>query len=622
MTSLAFSLLALLPLSLQQATSTTGRAPERPSPRSAPAAQAVLVSYGEYVTQTGVGAGGADVSEIEPGLSDYGHDMDVSAGRRLADDFNVPSNQTWDIDSFRWITYQVGAPTTGTVTGMGLALWTSDPLLGGPPAYTGPANSLVTQTWTGVYRVQAPNLTDSSRALIEVVCGALWAPKLGAGTYWIDAAATGSLPGGPYASVRVPRLGTDNARQFSAGTWSALTDTQSGLSQDLLFALGGRASAASVITYCSSKPSSLPNCVPTVTAIGEPYCLASQGLLLQCAPVPGRNVGLFFYTLGGPGGPVNTPYGQLCLNGAAGIFRVLLNGNLPWAGTPNAGGTLGACDGAYLLDFNRYFALQVGNPALICGSTVNGQFWYRDPANPGAANFSQAAQFTMTSNPPPPNAPSGQSVSPTSGGEGTVLTITGSGFGSSPGDLKVLLSDGIGFADVTTASDTTLSATIFAAATTSPVGAVTIVRGNGTPLPSQVVNSGGIVSTSSQVEVIVNGAGSNFGSFNLGPASSNCVGANFGVPLVAGGLSMDLSTLSGDNLTVRAAFKLGSGEFYVFSESIDFSGTPTAGQRADHLSRQMNASYGTVGLSASSSGSGVRISMAGSTYGSAVIGVY
>jgi hypothetical protein len=140
-------------------------------------------------------------------------------------------------------------------------------------------------------------------------------------------------------------------------------------------------------TYCTVKPTSLPGCVPAFTTLGTPSASAGSGFTIQCAPVPGGNVGLYLYTTNGAAAvPLNNSFGWLCIESGPGLFR-----------TPatTSRGTVGLCNGSYDIDFNLYFATQSVDPNLVAGATVDAQVWYRDPPNPGTANFSGAIHFVM-----------------------------------------------------------------------------------------------------------------------------------------------------------------------------------------------------------------------------------
>ncbi|HXR43707.1 MAG TPA: hypothetical protein VN759_02790, partial [Pseudolysinimonas sp.] len=146
--------------------------------------------------------------------------------------------------------------------------------------------------------------------------------------------------------------------------------------------------AAPAIAYCTSKPSSIPGCV---SALAAPFAVASVSaghgsFALAAAPTPGGgNPGIGIYTTQGPlGAPIQNAFGWLCIGSPVLRTQAVF-----------ADGTAGVCNGHYALDFGGFLATQVGNPALVAGATVDVQFWYRDPPNPGAANFSGAIHFLM-----------------------------------------------------------------------------------------------------------------------------------------------------------------------------------------------------------------------------------
>jgi hypothetical protein len=139
-------------------------------------------------------------------------------------------------------------------------------------------------------------------------------------------------------------------------------------------------------TYCTSKPSSLPGCVPTLQAAGTPSATAGSGFVVSTTPTLGAKVGLFIYTTQGPAGtPGTTPFGFLCI-GPGGIRRFA---------SQNSGGTNGLCNGTLQVDFNLYFATQTGDPSLVAGASVDLQAWYRDPVDPAGANLTNAGTFVM-----------------------------------------------------------------------------------------------------------------------------------------------------------------------------------------------------------------------------------
>ena len=92
--------------------------------------------------------------------------------------------------------------------------------------------------------------------------------------------------------------------------------------------------------------------------------------------------GLFFYGLSGPAA---LPFegGTLCVTPP--LRRTTVQ---------NSGGTPFPCDGSFTFDFNAW--LQGGNEPLVgAGSLVNGQYWFRDTADPFGLGLTQAIQFTV-----------------------------------------------------------------------------------------------------------------------------------------------------------------------------------------------------------------------------------
>ena len=144
---------------------------------------------------------------------------------------------------------------------------------------------------------------------------------------------------------------------------------------------------ASVPTlYCTSKPASIPSCTPTLSFAGVPSATAGSGFTVTAGLLPGVKQGLWIHTTQGAAGtPINNAFGWLCIN-TTGMFRFQ-----PMVST----GTNGVCNGQLSFDFNTWAATQTQNPSVIAGATVDLQAWYRDPPNPGGANLTNAASFTL-----------------------------------------------------------------------------------------------------------------------------------------------------------------------------------------------------------------------------------
>ena len=143
--------------------------------------------------------------------------------------------------------------------------------------------------------------------------------------------------------------------------------------------LEGEGGTGGTTPFCNSRPSSLPGCTPTLTAGGNQVSKTAPGtpLSVTAAPVPGGGgkPGILIYTKNGvTANPINTPFGELCL------MSFLRAGAFPAV----PGGTSGVCDGTYSWDFQA-IALFYGQ--IAAGDSIDIQAWYRDPQNPGTANF-------------------------------------------------------------------------------------------------------------------------------------------------------------------------------------------------------------------------------------------
>ena len=169
---------------------------------------------------------------------------------------------------------------------------------------------------------------------------------------------------------------------------AAVGDNQVGSYTGALYAYEGVTSVWWT-TYCTSKPSSLPGCTPTVLSSGTPSASGVGSYSIVAAPVPGgSSFAIFYYTHAGPSGPYPLSIGTLCLSVTSPGFRTV---------PVSPGGTAGQCDGTYQFDWNAYAQTVTAIDPLssVPGTRVDGQFWYRDPPNPGAANLTEAIAFTI-----------------------------------------------------------------------------------------------------------------------------------------------------------------------------------------------------------------------------------
>jgi hypothetical protein len=144
--------------------------------------------------------------------------------------------------------------------------------------------------------------------------------------------------------------------------------------------------------YCTAKVNSL-GCTPSIAFTGTPKASNTSGYVISCSNVRNQKSGLLFY---GVNGPQAMPFqgGTHCVA-------------LPTKRSPSVssnGNALPAndCSGVYTIDFSAYaHGLLGGNPPLaaltVAGTTVNCQWWGRDPGFPAPNNttLSNGLQFTV-----------------------------------------------------------------------------------------------------------------------------------------------------------------------------------------------------------------------------------
>jgi WD40-like Beta Propeller Repeat len=133
--------------------------------------------------------------------------------------------------------------------------------------------------------------------------------------------------------------------------------------------------------YCDADPTT-HGCVPTISAGGTPSVSAGSGFDVTVSSVEGGKLGLLFWS-STPALPWNMSATLLCVR--APITRI---------GRQGSGGTSGACDGAFSLDFNAWMAAHP-HRAPAAGTTVCIQAWFRDPPAAPGASRSDALLFTV-----------------------------------------------------------------------------------------------------------------------------------------------------------------------------------------------------------------------------------
>lgn len=203
---------------------------------------------------TGTASGGA-VNSTAGFLADNA--ADASGGpSHIADDFTIDPGFTWTINSLTFYAYQTGSGTTSTITGLFFKLYSSTPT---HPDDTGvfgdfTTNRMSSTSFTNIYRIfQSAASLDTNRPIMQVTADLGSPIVLGAGTYTMAWAFTGSIVSGPWQPLVTPSPLTANALysqdSVSSGNFSPLrssiTDngvaTGSFLNYDVPFKIEGTA---------------------------------------------------------------------------------------------------------------------------------------------------------------------------------------------------------------------------------------------------------------------------------------------------------------------------------------------------------------------------------------------
>ncbi len=163
------------------------------------AAQQILHEQGPVASIPGGHTSGADLFQAVPAGSPTGLNVNHDFGTYLAQPF--VAGQAWAVDRVTVWVYQNRSTLDPTITGLHLEVWD------GPPGETGSArvlgdlsvNELDEVAWSGAYAAFHGLRFRTDRPVMAAAAEGLgW--RLEAGAYWLVWGATGSLPGGPFAT--------------------------------------------------------------------------------------------------------------------------------------------------------------------------------------------------------------------------------------------------------------------------------------------------------------------------------------------------------------------------------------------------------------------------------------
>lgn len=189
----------------------------------------VLYDNGPFMNSPGTGVGGMDESILQTnlGLSIYGFGHQVYYGYMIADDFEVPVGETWNIEQITFFAYQSYSGTASTITAVHFEIWNAAPPGGMVIFGDMVTNRMVFTGWTNVYRVTDYNSgIDTNRPVMGNVCSPMDILQLTEGTYWLVWQTDGYLSSGPWAPpiTITGQTTTGNGLQYTT-SWAALTDT-------------------------------------------------------------------------------------------------------------------------------------------------------------------------------------------------------------------------------------------------------------------------------------------------------------------------------------------------------------------------------------------------------------
>jgi hypothetical protein len=140
--------------------------------------------------------------------------------------------------------------------------------------------------------------------------------------------------------------------------------------------------------YCTAGTTS-NGCLASIGGAGTPSVSSGSGYTLSVISVEGQQQGLIFYGINNSGFTASVWGG--------GSSYLCVKAPMQRMGVLYSGGTSGACDGAFALDFNAYLAAHpsaLGQP-FAPGRHVFAQGWFRDPPSASTTNLSNALEFLV-----------------------------------------------------------------------------------------------------------------------------------------------------------------------------------------------------------------------------------
>src|SRR5262245_51718880 len=156
----------------------------------------LIFDHGPLVNQPGAGSGGADVSSLHNSLNSFGFNVSLTTiptNYRISDSFDIPTNQTWTIDSVIVYSYQTFSGNVSTTVSVSCAIYNGSPMTGGTIILGDETSNIMTTSyWSGIYRTNTGSFSNTDRPIManRLVPSSTW--SLTTGTYWLSFQVEGS----------------------------------------------------------------------------------------------------------------------------------------------------------------------------------------------------------------------------------------------------------------------------------------------------------------------------------------------------------------------------------------------------------------------------------------------
>jgi hypothetical protein len=175
------------------------------------------------------------VQYVELNMNTTGFGHQISLGYRIADDFVIPTGETWQLTSVTFQVYQSWTSTFCTINDIRIWIYDDDPAVGNLVWGDADTNRFESGVFSGIYRgSDKPDyvpLQLMQRPIMAVRCAV--DVELSEGTYWIAWSSGGTAPSGPWAVPIVidGEAVTGNGRQEVDGIWRDAQDSVVGTQQ-------------------------------------------------------------------------------------------------------------------------------------------------------------------------------------------------------------------------------------------------------------------------------------------------------------------------------------------------------------------------------------------------------